>query len=262
MRALFIIFISLYFHSAASASSLAEMRTALYEGHFESAYAQAQALGTEDGLVLAAEALNAKLLLGGGDKPSKTAKTSMRLAKQALTLNARNADAQMQYAIAYGFYGRHVSPFKAWRKKIPLKILAEIQKAATMQTNTTRQSTRHYHALQGAWHFSVVNRAGAKRAQKFYGANEVEGQKYFEMALRSHPNDILISANYTVMRYVLAPETHEIWARERLRTLSLIPSQNAVEARVQVRMKAILDAFDAPTNASSSALILAQEFLT
>lgn len=239
------------------AATLGEVRTALYEGQFDHAHEQAKALGTPEGLIVAAEALNAKLLLGDTEKPSKTAKASMRLAQQALKIDAQNADAQMQYAIAYGFYGRHVSPFKAWRKKIPMKILSEIEKTSALRTDMSEQDLGRNFALQGAWHFSVVERAGATRAQKYYGANEVEGQHYFELALEHQPNDILISANYTLMRYVLAPETHQVWAKSNLQALLKLTPQNAVEARVQARMQTILEAFDTQADAQK----LAQDFL-
>lgn len=266
MRALYFIFICLFLPNSAMAATLGEVRTALYEGQLDHAHEQAKALGTAEGLIVAAEALNAKLLLGEAEKPSKTAKASMRLAKQALALDANNTDAQMQYAIAYGFYGRHVSPFKAWRKKIPLKILSEIEKTSAPHTHISEQNLGRNFALQGAWHFSVVERAGAGRAQKYYGANELEGQRYFELALKHQPNDILISANYTLMRYVLAPETHQVWAQNNLRMLLKIVPQNAVEARVQDRMKIILDAFSTQKhnqeNKQTNAQKLAQDFLS
>lgn len=266
MRALYLIFICLFLPSSAMAATLGEVRTALYEGQFDTAHEQAKALGTPEGLILAAEALNAKLLLGEAEKPKKTAKASMRLAQQALELDAQSVDAQMQYAVAYGFYGRHVSPFKAWRKKIPLKILSEIEKTAALHADMSDQNLGRNLALQGAWHFSVVERAGAGRAQKYYGANEIEGQRYFELALEHQPNDILISANYTLMRYVLAPETHQTWAQNNLRTLLKIAPQNAVEARVQEHMQIILDAFSTQKhnqeNEQTNAQKLAQDFLS
>lgn len=244
---------------SAHAASFQEARTALYAGQFDQAHKQARELGTGVGLVLASEALNAKLLLGQSERPAKTAKAAMKLAKRALEMDAQNGPAQMQYAVAYGFYGRHVSGFKAWRKKLPMKIKDEIEKSIAM--NTSEADAARNQALRGAWHLSVVMRAGAHRAKSLYGANEAEGVRHFELAMCVNPDDILIAANYTLMRYVLDPEAHGQWAQDSLKLIVNAKAQNAIERQVQIRMQQILDGFEQPEHIQKSAQQLAQDFL-
>lgn len=226
---------------------------ALNQGEFDQAHAQAAALSTNPGFVLAAEALNAKLLLGLTKNPSKTAKVAMALAQTVLEQEAGNAEAQLQYAIAYGFYGRQVSPFKAWRKKLPLKILVEIDKARASGPNDARTF-----ALLGAWHLSVVQRAGVKKAQKFYGANEKDGLYNFELAKQAAPDDLVILANYTLMRYVLSPSVEEKLTQESLQKIIAAPAKNAVEAKLQIQMQSILESFDE----NAKPVLTAKQFIT
>ncbi len=254
MWRIFIIILLLYFYAvSAFANTYADAKTALDTGQFEQAHQDARALGTDAGLVLAAEALNAKLLLGLSPSPSKTAKSAMKLAQAALKQDASNADAQLQYAIAYGFYGRQVSVFKAWRKKIPLKIRKEIN--AAIATNPQDYRT---HALLGAWHLSVVQRAGAGRAEKYFGATQEQGVAAFELALQHLPDDIIILANYTLMRYVLDPQSEREWARNNLQRIGNLPTPTAVEAQVQIQIAEILAALDQAKTAQG----LAKKFIT
>ena len=106
MRRVFLIFILVFWGASAHAASYEQAKIALDQGQFDQAHSQATALSTNQGFTLAAEALNAKLLLGLTGNPSKTAKAAMALAQTVLEQEAENAEAQMQYAIAYGFYGR------------------------------------------------------------------------------------------------------------------------------------------------------------
>lgn len=246
-------FVLLLGYGPAYAASYEQAQTALYAGQFDLAHSQANELSTNQGFVLAAEALNAKLLLGLSKNPSKTAKAAMTLANKVLKKESGNAEARIQYAIAYGFYGRQVSPFKAWRKKLPLKILAKIDKARMSSPDDARTL-----GLLGAWHLSVVQRAGVKTAGKLYGANEKDGLYYFDMARQAAPEDLVILANYTLMRYVLDPKTQEIQTQENLQKIIISAPGNAVEARLQLQMQPILAAF----KDGSDPVILAETFIT
>ncbi len=248
-----ILFFLLCGYGPAYAASYEQAQAALMQGEFDQAYKQAIELSSTEGLVLGAEALNAKLLLGLSKKPSKTAKAAMALADKVLQQDSTNAEAQLQYAIAYGFYGRQVSPFKAWRKKIPLKILAEIDKARI----TGPMDARTF-ALLGAWHLSVVQRAGRKNAKKLYGANEEDGLFYFDQARQADPTDMIILANYTLMRYVLHPKIEETMIKENLQMIITATPQNAVEGQLQSQLQPILSAL----NESKGAVSMAKDFIT
>ena len=238
---------------AASASSVSDIDTALREGQYQSAYEQGVALNNAQGMVLAVEALNAQLLLGGQDDPSKLAKRALKLAKRARALEPANTEADVQYAIAYGFYGRHASAFKAWRKKLPQKIKAAIENAHDHNASDARVE-----ALRGAWHLSLLYRAGKWNVGKRYGASIAAGQKHFDAALDLKPDDILINSNYALMLYVLGPQQYKARSKFLLETAVATPPRNAVERDIQTRMAEILTALD--TN-PDQALHAAEDFV-
>lgn len=225
----------------ALANSLQEIRITLEAGSYDLAVEQGTALGSADGLVLAAEALNAKLLLGKAERKVKTAKRAMKLAKAALVLDPQNAEAQLQYALSYGFYGRHVSTFTAWRKNLPKKILAEIDKAMVMAPQDGRTE-----ALKGAWHLNLLYRAGGFNVEKRYGANEQQGKKYFQNALAKYPDgDIIINASYLMLNYVLDPEKQTEATKLALQeTLLFLQPKNAIEQQVLTQMQDVYAGFE------------------
>ncbi|MCF6219512.1 MAG: hypothetical protein L3J65_00215 [Robiginitomaculum sp.] len=234
------------------AASAQDIRVTLESGRYDLAAAQGSALGTADGLVLAAEALNAKLLLGQAERKTKTAKKAMKLAQAALVLEPKNAEAQLQYALAYGFYGRHVSSFTAWRKNLPKKILAEIDKAAIMAPQDGR-----VHALKGAWHLNLLYRAGGFDVEKRYGANAQLGETYFQSALAKYPDgDIIINASYLMLKFVLEPEIQAETTKQALQnTLLKLKPKNAVEQQVITQMQSVYAGFE-----TGEALKLAEVF--
>ncbi len=226
-------------NTQASAASAKDVRLTLESGRYDLAVEQGSALGTADGLVLAAEALNAKLLLGKAERKTKTAKKAMKLAKAALALEPKNAEAQLQYALAYGFYGRHVSTFTAWRKNLPKKILAEIDKAIALAPEDGRAL-----ALKGAWHLNLLYRANGFDVEKRYGANAGTGKTYFQNARTSEPNDVIILASFLMLEYVLAPDTLSGKTKLALEnTLLQLKPRNAIERQVQAQMQDVYTGF-------------------
>ena len=226
--------------SNALANSAKEVRITLESGSYDLAAEQGSALGTADGLVLAAEALNAKLLLGKAERKTKTAKRAMKLAQAALVLDPKNAEAQLQYALAFGFYGRHVSTFTAWRKNLPKKILTEIDKAIEMAPDDGRAQ-----ALKGAWHLNLLYRAAGFDVEKRYGASAAAGKVHFQKALASNSDDVIIQASYLMLEYVLAPEALAEKTKLALeKTLLPMQARNAVEARVHAQMQNVYAGFE------------------
>ena len=244
MRIIYLIclvgFVWLFGAGSALAGSAKDVRITLESGSYDLAVEQGSALGTADGLVLAAEALNAKLLLGKADKKTKTAKKAMKLAKAALVLDPTNAEAQLQYALSYGFYGRHVSSFTAWRKNLPKKILTEIDKAIALAPDDGRAQ-----ALKGAWHLNLLYRAAGFDVEKRYGASATAGEAHFQTALANNPDDVIIQASYLMLEYVLAPEAlSEKTSLALKNTLLPMHPRNAVESRVRDQMQDVYDSFE------------------
>lgn len=252
-RLSFFVFTAWFWAISAFAAPIDEGRTALESGDYHGAYEQGLALDNSAGLTLAAEALNAQLLLGIPDDPSKLAKRAMKLAGKAEALDAHNVQAPVQYAIAYGFYGRHASSFKAWRKKLPQKIYRAIEDAVLVNPKDGRMD-----ALRGAWHLSLLYRGKKWNVEKRYGASLEVGIENFEKALVQTPDDILIVANYAVMLYVLGGPDHEAYIETLLETVSHATPNNAIERDVQTRMGLIFKTLDTDPSTAQS---LAREFI-
>jgi len=224
----------------AFANPVQDIRLTLESGGYDLVVEQGTSLGTADGLALAAEALNAKLLLGKAKHKTKTAKRAMKLAKAALVLDPQSAEAQIQYALAYGFYGRHASNFKAWRKKLPQKIRAEIDKAGVMAPGDVRAQ-----ALKGAWHLNLLYRAGSFDVGKRYGASAHEGAAYFQEAIAQNKDDIIISSNFLMLQFALQPETRAEQTKFALRTSILTKKpHNDVERQILNQMQNIYAGFE------------------
>ena len=212
------------FSLSSAAASLDEARSALNTGQYEQAYEQANALGNSAGLLLAAEILNTKVMLGQSDKPKKDSKLAMALAQQVLAQNPDNAEAKMLYAFAFGFNARTASILKAWRKKLPQKI-----HAAILETRAASPDDPRGDALLGGWHLSVAAKAGASKAQKLYGANEPAGHELFKKAMSAAPGDVFIAGNYIMMLTALGGAENLQTANDLLQTVTQIQKETAPE---------------------------------
>ena len=253
MRSVIYIFsFILLFTGTGFAASLDDVRAAINTGEYDQAYEQGSALGSAEGLLLAAESLNTKIMLGQSKSPKKDAKRAMKLAQDVLAKDPSHKNASLQYAIAYGFYGREVSAVTAWRKKLPTKIKAAIE--AARDNNEYAPQTD---ALLGAWHFSVVHKAGVRRARNSFGATQSEGGILFTEALMGDPDDILIRANFSMMFYVLNPKDNLPLVKQLLGEFKNAQPSNDLESQVLGTAHEFEAALDEP----KAAMKIAKKFL-
>jgi len=253
MRSVIYIFsFCLLFAGTAFAAALDDVRAAINTGQYDQAYAQGSALGSIDGLLLAAESLNTKIMLGQSKSAKKDAQRAMKLSQDVLAQDPDHKNASLQYAIAFGFYGREVSAVTAWRKNLPPKIEASIHRAKLLNSNSP-QST----AMLGAWHYSVVYKAGKKRAKKSYNATEEQGRILFDAALEAAPNDIPIRANYVMMLYVIGPKKNEEYIQSLLPVFHDLQPNNDLETR----MLSVMAQFEASLERPKAATKIAKKFL-
>jgi len=216
-----------------------QIRQRIIAGDYQQARAEAEALGTAEGYVLAAESLSAQIFLGEIDKLNKHSKEARKLAEKAMALDPDNYDAHLQYALAYGFYARTSGTLKAWRKKLPAKSLTAIYDLQEKYPDDPRVQ-----ALLGAWHLGIIRKIGEGNAGKWFGANLSDGEKYYGLARNQMPDDIIIASNYYMS--VLAIDYAGRAASEKdniERLLSLSPS-NDVDTKIQQRLRAVLDVYD------------------
>ncbi|MGJ8562942.1 MAG: hypothetical protein ACSHXY_05265 [Alphaproteobacteria bacterium] len=230
MRWAFAIWV-LFCSQIAFAGTLDEARGLLEDGKFDAAIEIALAESTPEGLVLAAESLSTKVMLGYAERPNKSAKQARKWAEDAVEALPNSQEAQVQLALAYGFETRTSSPFRAWRKNLPKKTLEAIETVRANYPDDPRGE-----ALLGAWHLGVVRKAGAKTGLKMFGATEDAGIKAYEIALSESPLDIVIASNYAVTLLGLDAEKYLPRASEIMAFIAAIPSRNAVEADIKNRI--------------------------
>lgn len=217
-----------FFTPLAGAAGIDDARVSLSSGKYDKAFEQASRIGNPEALLLGAEAINTKLLLGQSTAPKKDAKKAMKIALDILTSNPSNADAKLLYAISYGFYGRSVSPIKAWRKKIPQKI-----ETAILDAITANPDNANSYALYAGWHLGVYAKAGPKTARRMYGANIEDGISNFERAQSLLPDDMMINANYALMLFAIDKDAYKSRIDPLFAAVSAAQPKNSAEVFVQ-----------------------------
>ncbi|MGB0908437.1 MAG: hypothetical protein ACPGVT_13170 [Maricaulaceae bacterium] len=210
------------------AQSFTDAEAALQSGEYAEAARLGEELATADGYALAAEAINAQILLCRVEKLKKNAKASRKLATKALKISPEHSNALLQYALAEGFVTRSSSPITVWRKKLPQKLKTYIAAYETVTPDDPRSL-----AFLGAWHFGIVRRAGEKRAKDWYGATAQEGIAAYESALKRSPHDIIISTNYAFSILEHDPEKYAPQVIEILQGITKLDTKNALERDVK-----------------------------
>lgn len=238
------------------AQSYSEAETALVTGEYAKAAELGAVLKTADSLALAAEAINAQIMLCQTEKPKKRAKQARKLASKALEIDPKNANALLQYALAQGFATRRSSPISVWRKKMPEKLKDSISAYEKVSPDDARVD-----AFLGAWHFGIVQRAGEKRAQDWYDATAEDGIAAYKRALEASPGDIIISSNYALSILVNNPDKHGREAKEILQNISDAKTKSALEKDLQDLMNETLKHLNGDTPDYETAVDSATVFL-
>lgn len=231
-RFIFTSFVSFFcMANFAFANSLTEARAKLVTGEYDAAIDIALATDTPEGLMLAAETLSAKVMLGYVEDANDEAKKARKWAEAALEDMPTSQEAHIQFALAYGFETRTSSPFRAWRKKLPKKTLKAIEDCRTKYPEDPRGD-----ALLGAWHLGIVRKAGTKNAMKWFSASEKEGIKWYESARKAAPQDIVIASNFAVTLLGLDAEKYVTRAAEIMTAIADMPTKNALEDDIKTRI--------------------------
>lgn len=216
-----------------------EAWAAAMSGEYDQAIELGENAGTADGYVLAAASLVAKILTLKSDDIKGDAKDARGFAKEALEIEPDNAEALLQYAVAYGIVARASSDFTAWRKKMPQKTFAAIGDARAANPQDARVD-----ALLGSWHTGVVRKAGEKRAADMFGADEALGIAAFEQAAKRAPDDITVNMNYALSALALDPIKYGDRAKQILESLSSKPAQSDIERVYLDWSKELLEIYD------------------
>jgi len=238
MRKFLLILFSFLLAVPAWANSPDEARALFESGDYETARVMAEDLQTAEGYALAAESLSAQILLGEVKKLNKRSKEARKLAEAALSLDPAHYNAKLQYALADGFVTRTSGDLTAWRKRLPMKTYEKIGTFRSTYPDDPKGL-----ALEGAWHFGVLRKAGIKNGEKWFGASLTEGERlYGEARAKSH-NDILIETNYAMALLALDGKAYKAQAKPILEAVAAMPANDDLYRKVQEKAATVLAAY-------------------
>ena len=161
---------------------LAAARTAYAEGRFLEAADLAQAVGTSAGYALATDCVAKHgFHLAADDEKEALYERAMRLAEEAVRLDADNPEAYLQTAHAVGRYSEGLGPMKALRGGYPGQVRKALEKALELDPDMVGAEVS-----LGGWHATIVGGAGGLMA-RMLGATRKRAVKHFDRGLELAP---------------------------------------------------------------------------
>jgi len=151
-------------------------REAYMEGRYADAADLAEDGGSASGLILAAQAIQTRLLLEGAD--AGEARRARRLAERALEREPNSVEALIQIAVSYGMEARASGSAMTYFRGSPRKGREALDRALSLEPANARAR-----AVSGAWHLEVLWRGG-EAGERLYGADLETGIAEFEAAMR------------------------------------------------------------------------------
>ena len=139
------------------AGPIDEARAAYAEGRFVDATRIAEALGTSEGLALAAESLTIHAhFIASKDEKEALFQRAVGLARQAVRADPGNAEAHLQLARAIGRHAQAIGAFEAANRGYAGQIREATETA--LQLNSEMAAA---HLSLGLWHAEIVGAVGS-----------------------------------------------------------------------------------------------------
>ena len=212
--------IALAFLSAsAAADSIEVARGAFGDGEYVKAADLGEALGTSEGLALAAEALAIYAhYVAEDEQKAPSLQRAMQLAEAAISLDPASAEAHLQSAHAMGRYSQLFSPMESMREGYPKTVRTFIEQALERDPNHAGA-----HLSLASWHAEAVGRGGMM-ARALLGASRKSAFSHFEQALALMPDTHVVLVEYASGLLLLERRKGREQARELLeRAIELAP---------------------------------------
>ena len=215
-------------------------QSAFDEGRYLESAELAEALGTPDGLALAAEALavHGHFVAPEGEKVPVLERAN-DLAGQAVALDETNAEARFQLAHAMARYAQSIGPGKALRQGYVGRSRESIE--AVLDLDPDMAEAR---LSLASWHADVVAGVGRLLGRTIYGATVGAAIENYERTLELAPDEKV--AHYEFGRGLAAIGGRK--NRERARTLLTraveLPSGNHFDGLIHERALAELAALN------------------
>jgi hypothetical protein len=151
-------------------------------------FAEAAALGVEEGGAALNAANKAQAIYANGVEPKEAAKIAlfeevMQRAERQASAEPKNANARYLYAYAAGRYSQRISVAKALAQGYGGKIRAALEAALKLEPKHADA-----HIAMGAFHAEIIDKVGALVGGLTYGARKDAGEEHFRRALKLAPD--------------------------------------------------------------------------
>lgn len=210
---------------AAEAQAIDEAREAYAQGRFAEAARMGEAIGTSNGLALAARSLTIHAYYIAGKHERETLlERAVELARKAVRADPGNAAAHLQLARALGRYAQAVGPFETANRGY-----AEAIREATETALRLDPDMASAHLSLGRWHAGVVGMVGSFLARITFGAREEHALASLERAFELAPDAKAVPFEYAVGLLALDEDEYREQARRLLKRAVALPARDAYE---------------------------------
>lgn len=207
------------------ADALADADAAFDAGRFLEAAEQAAAVGTADGLILAAKAQRVHgAYLAAEEERQAHFRQAMQRAEEAVTLAPDDPRAHVESSSAIGRYAQTIGIGEALTGGYGGKMRDALDKALEIDPNNAVA-----HLALGSWHANVVDRTGALVGRMTFGATRNKAMEHLERALELEPNSKAVLLETGTALLVLNAKKHRDRALQLLEAAAATPSNNAYE---------------------------------
>ncbi len=209
---------------AAGARSMEEVRAVYAEGRFAQAAELGAALKTSESHALAAQSLAMQGHFFAREEEKKALfQRAMKLAEEAVRLDAANPDAHIQLAHTTGRYAKALGFLQAVAGGYAGKVRESIEEALRLDPDKPGA-----HLSMATWHAEIVNAAGGM-AGFLYGATEKKARRHYDRAIELMPDAKVACAEYAFGLLLMDEERNREEARRLLDRAIRKPAEDAVD---------------------------------
>ena len=210
------------------ADALADANAAFDAGRFLEAAEQAAAIGSADGLVLAARAHRVHgSHIAPPEEQQAHFRQAMDHAEQAIAAAPDDAWAHIESASAIGRYAETIGIGEALTGGFGGKMRDALQVALELDPDNAIA-----HLALGSWHANVVDRTGALVGRMTFGATRKKAMEHLERSLELWPDNKAVLLETGTALLVLDAKKHRERALELLEAATAAAPQGAYETLI------------------------------
>ena len=228
--------------ATAGAQSIDAARTAYAEGRFIEAAQLAEALGTSEGLALAAKSVTIQAYyISGDDERDALFERAIALAQEAIRADPDNPEAHMQSSHAMGRHGQTIGLMEAATEGYADRVREAVENALRLRPGLPEALLS-----MGMWHADVVSTLGSFMGDMMFGADEDEAIEFYERALEGAPEEKIVPLEFAIGLLALDDDEYRERVRSLLHRAIELPVKDAYDDLIHQKAVESLAALDSP----------------